>query len=1062
MRTADGDDTPLELNFSFEETDVDDASTEKKASLEKEKTERLDSSEEEGGLAIFDVPASSDLERPFIPFTLDSEGADDVRSDASVAPPEPEKVEQYENVPLELGLAGDFSVEPVAEKSSPPEIREGFDIPLELGSSGDDFPVFVADESGSPGADPFPVAFSPPATAEKDAFVEEVLSLATGISASLSSSSPSVSSSTSSDVPLAGDWGVRLPTHAGGLEPAGEGLFAKTRKSTPTDVAQAELSRPFDFQGAATQKQQHSQEERPTQKIPEHRTDHGAEQPTLKEPGQEGELSSAAVDVPLWNLGASAEGGMGIPVSTSALFVSTPAASLEQTSESSDSLELSDTPHFSSGDVSVNGETDSNPHLNLRGSEEGRGEDTETKAFANEGGANEPALKIGVQEEKKEDAARIEREHPRDASPAGGGPAGMTESKGWKSLSFGRRIRSALSYAASRFSSPTPHAAPDSVGDTKGNRQKAIAAFGALVCIAFVLSFIALDEDLAQETGLSEVLVAAGLQSSDESPQEVPLGEPPPAEAPADGSVQGSAMLQATEDDSEVDPQDEARSRSVATTSETTLAAKESPFDGIPSHDFGLVGKNGAYLQSVEEAILRGDYVLARRRFSLPPPVKPEQPVEALLAKELLTRYYMGVSSLVKAPNVLRSECVDPTPDNAYACPHHVRALLSAGDFAGARRFLSKARVAARESDAWKRMGVVLSLLDSALPALERSSLDDIRPLLAHFLSQPNLNAEWYQQRSVWMVRAFSRLSRRERMVLTAEVFGSQRKEWEGVLSSTEGVYNRGSDTLLVPYLNLLAVDFEFPPFELSAARARTDTDAAATGVLFQALRKTYVEPTQNVLTSLVALRGREILSDALRVMQMNMALQDNEMGIVHQALEILRSVEPQNLPFRYEWALVRARYAAQTSSPEVWTEGLMFLMESARAESSAVNDFQYWLLHGRLLRLLRRDPSFSLRRAMAVALTPKERGLVLVEEAQLLRARGKGKEAFARLRSAVRTYPHHGPLLQAAAELAGQAGFDPTVYISKQGSIPADFVKRSQDVAPLSDATLQKILEKL
>jgi hypothetical protein len=164
----------------------------------------------------------------------------------------------------------------------------------------------------------------------------------------------------------------------------------------------------------------------------------------------------------------------------------------------------------------------------------------------------------------------------------------------------------------------------------------------------------------------------------------------------------------------------------------------------------------------------------------------------------------------------------------------------------------------------------------------------------------------------------------------------------------------------------------------------------------------------------------------------------------------------------RYEWALVNARFASVTQGTEVWVDSLRFLMDAARVEPTSPRDFQYWILHARLLRFLRRDPALSLRRADSLALSPKEKGLVEVEEAQLLRAKGLINDAFARLRRAIRVHPHHPSLLQTAAEMAGQAGYDPTIFISGQGPIPEEMVRRGQEVPPLSDVTLNLLIERL
>jgi|GEM_PF-4753832 len=1005
---------------------------------------------------------------------------------------------------LELGASEDALQKPLPKEKDPAEIDSDLiSFSVALGPSGDFAstseavgfqPSFDASapalELGAAGEGAqAPEVFASPGASEKSQFVEDVLLLATGLS-SPQEAEPAMAYSpathATSDGALAGDWGVKLQTNVEAM-PAGAGLLGSQKARTP-DV----LEKPK----AAKAKGPDAEKKAPAQRAPE-----VAEKKPRAAADEKPARAEKSEPIPLWNLGELGGSNAATVPAAAALEGALDHAAGERGPASGGDFGAA--PEAPGGLFGSPDPAFAAPPANAPAASGGlfgaasAGEDALARGLF--GATLPPNVPVppsaGGQgatpgaSDSSGASAGGKRARPRrgrgNAPPAGGGggqgeeasTAMMSSPLDPEMTAVRMEKTNARTSIGIRFLSGLRRGNKSEGGKTAGSDSKArvriALAIGAAAILVVGLGFVVLDEELAQEFGLGEVRALLNLNADAGTP----------TVASSDGATgEGALLAGATGASTSGAGAKKLRAKGKAgaialgpnalkaTTSIEGKEGKEgkgedlggattAEFEELPTFDFSLLGANAQFFQGIDEAIVRGDFLLAKKRFSQQPLQAPEQPPEMAAARGLLARYALGVSNLTRASTVLLGDCKAVKAENAAVCVHHARALVSAGKSAEARKVLAQGKELGAE---WSQFGLVTSLTEAAASALSDGTVSQLRPLLTHYITQSGLNSEWHLQRSVWIVRAIARLHRQERFALAKEILQARRSDWEAVFASPEGAYNRAADMIFIPYLNSLAVEFELPPFATPTARMRYDSDVAAMGLILQATRRASVESSQSVLSSLVSLRGRVPMSDIVRVFQMNLALNDNDLGIVGQALETVRTTKEASLLFRYEWSLIGARLAVQTNSAEAWAEAFRELLAAAHTQPRAAHDFSYWLQQSRLLRLMRKDPSIALRRARQLALTPREKGLVEVEQASIEKALGKGKEAFARLQRAVRDFPHHGQVLQAAAEMAGQEGTDPTTFIKKQSAIPDAFLRRSQDAPALSDVTLLEILEKI
>ena len=469
---------------------------------------------------------------------------------------------------------------------------------------------------------------------------------------------------------------------------------------------------------------------------------------------------------------------------------------------------------------------------------------------------------------------------------------------------------------------------------------------------------------------------------------------------------------------------------------------------------YATLGVNGRFFEDLDGVLQRGESVVALKKFKTNPPSPFTKPEEKALAQEYTARFYLLMGAADKAKGPLVRLCKKSDSTRLHPCLHAARALLSEGDFKGARDLLSHLD---SDSPAFSDSESVVNLLQASSQSLARPTVASIAPLVTHLLEDANLSAEWFRQRTIWFARTLYSLPKADRQRVCIQLLRDRREELVQVFSAAETSWNSKTDPLFVPLLNKLAQEFELPAFQINNPQPKSDSEAGIAGLMFYLMTHNPNQAAVNPSIVLANMRLNPVQREIAKILTLNSFLQDHNIG---QAGSLLFSRPFYSGKFSYEWHLANARYASHSQSFESWDKALGLLKQAYSTEPQARSDFYFWIIQAKILRLLKKpEAKIALERAWQQALTPQEKGLAATEDALAMKGEGQFAAAFAKTRKMIAQIPYHLPLLQVAAELAGRTGGDPSPFIDRQVEIPDSATQRSIEIPGLSDVSILKML---
>jgi hypothetical protein len=467
---------------------------------------------------------------------------------------------------------------------------------------------------------------------------------------------------------------------------------------------------------------------------------------------------------------------------------------------------------------------------------------------------------------------------------------------------------------------------------------------------------------------------------------------------------------------------------------------------------------NGAYWTEIESAIAKGEANLAVAKFKLPLP-QPLADTEQFVAKEMEGRFYLLMSSLPKAKVTLEKACPKKMTTFSSGCLHYIRALISNGDYQTAREQLKKIEEGAEELASYR---TEINLLRISLEAVSSPKSANVIALLDCYLKEVTMNMEWLRQRNTWLVRAVWSMQPAERIKFVRFVFGTKAKEYSAAFQpkSESAADPSLEEAFLSNFFHHLAVEYEMPPLLINLGRIKRELDTSLMAAVFSMLNRSYIEPAATVMSFATVLRGKAVYGEIREIIAARLALQDGDTGTVAQML----AERPKRFgaDFEFEWTMTQAYFSMLIGNQDEMKKSYQLLQLAVKKEPALLDDFHFWYLQVKLLRELKRDFSVPLQRMRVLAATPKEFGFVYMEEAYLLKLQNKPVSAINKLKEAITKIPYHPPLLQSAAEIVGQLGGDPTPYIEMQSGIPDRFLRRSQEIPPLINLTIKKLVKAL
>ena len=493
--------------------------------------------------------------------------------------------------------------------------------------------------------------------------------------------------------------------------------------------------------------------------------------------------------------------------------------------------------------------------------------------------------------------------------------------------------------------------------------------------------------------------------------------------------------------------------------SSVTLKAKSSqnsatPFARAPAGGELPHGLNQLYFETIDKALLAGGPEAAVRAFKRTRPAPLADEREKMLAVQLEVRYYLLVGQYEKARLKLANQCEVWSADNATLCIYYVRTLLNLGKHAEARVQLRKARDSTSEYE-----GLIereWAVLQAAQVALATPSVPAATQLFVDLMQAAPLNSEWQRQRAYWFMKAVALLGRKERSLFSYQVFVNQRSPAHQVLRKALGERRIETldDPLFAAFLRYLHFEAE-GTLALPKVRSETQTDASLGGLLFAAVVDAPFSSPQKTLREVTSVHQHDRYKKIAKILEINLLINENDYQRAYGELLGVPKAEQS----RYDWLLVQARLAMHQASLGLRPAALAQLEALLQRDASVATDFNGWMAVAKLRRMLKKPSADALQKANKYAVTLADFGYLALENIKILQSSGKLKEAHQLALASIRKIPHHGPLLQAAAEAASQVGASLSKIEVAQEQIPPHYWKRQHDLPLVTDKTLMDVI---
>lgn len=456
---------------------------------------------------------------------------------------------------------------------------------------------------------------------------------------------------------------------------------------------------------------------------------------------------------------------------------------------------------------------------------------------------------------------------------------------------------------------------------------------------------------------------------------------------------------------------------------------------------------------AVDSALQRGDARKAVKAFG--------QPHEVALSEDkiptahfLQARYYLLANQPRKAQAKLAPYCDTFLQVNAVYCAHHIRTLISLGQYKQANILLDKAKEPLLEGVATP-IEEEIYLLDKALSALSKPTIGTLERFVKHLAVPSMLSSEWRRQSGVWVTKAFSKLSRKERHIVGKRflVSGSQSEEIQKMFLEAET--NR--DIVLLSYFRYLAADMEIVA-DVPLIRPRNRIEPEFLSALFLSSSELFRENEASILKYISYLNTHTDYQEMAALISFNAALDEGDMPRAYR----LYSQYKGKRQLTGEWALFEARLVLKSKREKEYLVAHNNLNRASFVDKRLTSEFSYWYLKMELMRALNLDFGLHMSQLEGLALTGKEMGFVSMMKSMNLEKSGRLKEAISLARQAIAKDPNHPPLMNYTAILIRKAGFDNTFYVESQLKIPGEYWKRSQEMPPVSDTLLMGYLKNL
>lgn len=469
-----------------------------------------------------------------------------------------------------------------------------------------------------------------------------------------------------------------------------------------------------------------------------------------------------------------------------------------------------------------------------------------------------------------------------------------------------------------------------------------------------------------------------------------------------------------------------------------------------------LNGPNGKVYQNIDLKLQVGDPLASLQAFRSKLAFDMASSEERRLANQFRARFFLGVSNLKRAWELLSMECTDVDELNYGTCFHAVRAAISLEKWDYARRILDKINEINELSDESKQLFRMLRVF---LKGLEKPSLEGIKSSIDHYINVYSLGSEWHRQRTIWILKMLFAIDKESRQVIFVYLFDAGKSQIEGAVNSRELLRIPGQDPLFSAALRYFALESESEPLNLEEKKVNFDSEFFQAAEFFKLLNRVGLENRHSLLTTTGSLSQNQKFRELLSLVRLNLALEDRDFDSAWSILDGAQNTSSKL--FEFEWACALARFMIETRSLENLDVLLSRLVRLQSKNPWITMDFGYWYIQSQIHRALKMDNSKTLEKLKSTAQNSREKANFYTES--ILSDSNQNLEAtYQKITGALKSFPYHSKLENLAAEMAGRTGRDPSLFLATSRNVPVKLVRRSMEYPPLSETTLRMLIESL
>jgi hypothetical protein len=467
--------------------------------------------------------------------------------------------------------------------------------------------------------------------------------------------------------------------------------------------------------------------------------------------------------------------------------------------------------------------------------------------------------------------------------------------------------------------------------------------------------------------------------------------------------------------------------------------------------------ENKSYFQNILGFIRTGEPYKATAAMNQPPNTAFRARYDLDMSSMAAARLNLLLAQSGKAEHALHHRCVVHVVElSAEICVHYLRALVGTGRYEEARTLLVRLK-AARDQDF---VPEALGMVERVLEAVEPRSPLSLANYFFYLIESPSHDFEWDRQEGLWLLKEIGNLEVSRWRDFAQILFQLRREEAVARLQSADFSKEKMKSVMgLTWFLDYLAVRFGFETLGFEhGSRSLPAADHRFANVV-RVLASSIQGGSELDQALLHGIRSKEPYSEIERLMTINMAMQDRQLGKVFHLMSahidlIMRS------RFGIEWKLLGALYAVEIGNKSMARKMYDSFLKLSTTEEEYVRSFDFWYTFAKLASFHGDSPIQYAERAQVFAFSQREQGLI---EALRIEWFAKNRQ-FDKLNVsvAVQKYPRHYRVLSAAILALGHAGRDPKKIIQMQNRVSSSGLSEGREKNLLTDQTVRALLNDL